>query len=88
MRWAKKNHPPEIIEIILEDGKLLVIEAKDYEIVANAMNMAVEAERFRQKKRWFEPQDNQTEYTKGFYAGIMFYKEQIKEFIQEGNNNG
>ena len=88
MRWAKKNHPPEIIEIILEDGKLLVIEAKDYEIVANAMSMAVEAERFGQRKRWFQPQENQTEYTKGFYAGIMFYKEQIKEFIQEGNNNG
>jgi hypothetical protein len=88
MRWAKKNHPPEIMEIILEDGKLLVIEARDYEIIAKAMSMAVEADRFGQRKRWFQPQENQTEYTKGFYAGIMFYKEQITEFIQEGNKNG
>jgi len=88
MKWAKKNQQASVVEMILEDGKLLVIDAQDYEIVALAMSMAVEAERFGQRKRWFQPQDNQSEYTKGFYAGILYFKEQITEFIQEGNKNG
>jgi hypothetical protein len=88
MRWAKKNHPPEIMEIILEDGKLLVIEARDYEIIAKAMSMAVEADRFGQRKRWFQPQENQTEYTQGFYAGRMYEQKRIMNMIKEGNNEG
>jgi hypothetical protein len=88
MKWAKKNQTITTVEIILENGKLLIVDLADFEIVSQAMEMAVEAERFGQRKRWFEPQPNQTEYSQGFFAGRMFEQNRIMEMIKEGNNEG
>jgi hypothetical protein len=35
---------------------------------------------------WFQPADNQTEYTQGFYAGRIYERERIIKFIEEKAN--
>jgi hypothetical protein len=86
MKWAKKNHSK--VEIILENGKMLIVDLADFEIITKAMEMAIEAERYGQEKRWFAPKPNQTEYTQGFYAGRMYEQKRIMDMIKEGNNEG
>jgi hypothetical protein len=88
MKWAKKNQPRTSVEIILENGKMLIVDLEDLDTITRAMEMAVEAERFGQQKKWFSPRPNQTEYTQGFYAGRMYEQNRIMDMIKEGNNEG
>lgn len=74
------------VEIVFDNGTGMKVAWDIYPVVEEAMNLAVEADRWMQRRN--QPTDPASEYTAGFYAGIQYYKDRLKEFIQEGNNEG